>query len=101
MNAEDWDALAAEAAAMRPPNRRTEAVLGALELGLKRSWPHTKRPAEGSWVAILEAPPIGEVWSCSHSHSTQVGGWACGMTAVDVIVRGEDPNDYQWNALDE
>lgn len=102
--ADDFEAKRAEADAMRPPNMPTEAVLGAIEMGLNRCWPHNGRPADadGSWVAILGAPPIGEFWSCSHSHKTPTGGWACALTALRIIVEQKaDPRHFQWEAVDD
>lgn len=98
---DDWEAKADEAEAMRPANLKTETVLGTLEIGLKRSWPYGGRPVDGSWIAILEAPPLKEVWSCSHGHTTNSGAWVCGYQAIRLISEGKDPNGYQWNAVDD
>ena len=97
--ADDWDAKVAEAEALRPPNHPTELTLPAVEFGMKRGWPADKRPADGSWVAVLEAPPF-ELWSCGHSHPTEAGALSCAGTALALVKRGEDPGNFRWPAED-
>jgi len=76
--AEPDDSLRAEAEAMRPPSRPTEGVVGPVVMALRRSWPHDKRPADGSWYACLDVGPIERAWTC------------------DLVIEKVNPDYYTW-----
>jgi len=92
---DDYLAKYHEAEAMRPPNRITECAL-PIQMGIARSWPFDKRPADGWWYALLDCPPIHKVWDCSHDHVDPDDAWRCAETALRLVVEGKDPGDYSW-----